>query len=288
MATAPASPFLLNGFPRFQLNSAASPSSNATNVFPPPFLGQLSNMPWMFVQQFMKQQQQQQQAANSPNETPLNSVSPSVAKKLQLDADGKITCPICDEKIGSDLWQTHVQVEKQNLRKLIENLVETRRDAFDVENLIETSAQQERKKREFELERVCANQKKRLNVKSTLFSSSSSTTSQPKFTFGSIAASFRHDEETRSGSRNSDSDRKFCKSCERYQEFLVTAVGLDEPRCMDCYRKYRRQVGALPLTITGSPTVDGSHTTSSTSPHEDEDFQLNDQPTAKRPKIELL
>lgn len=109
---------------------------------------------------------------------------------------------------------------------------------------------------------------------------------------------------------------------QRHQEFLIIANGLDEARCMDCYRKYRRQVGALPITITESPTEDrdgsetksflhqrnGSHTTSSASPenvanasllltpHEDGlDFgakpkieEAEDEVAAKRPRMNFI
>ncbi|KAI6233179.1 hypothetical protein M3Y99_00943700 [Aphelenchoides fujianensis] len=304
------------------------PTSGGPQAGMPPFFAGGPN-PWLFVQQLMKQYAAN--AAASPAATPAHSglfaaadsasisstaASPSINKKLQLDADGNFACPICEEKIGAEQWTAHVQKEKQNLKKLIEDLNETRRSstangaAFNAESLVETRGQAERKKREFELQRVRANQEKRLRTKGALFSSSSigglptPLGAGAKFAFGSMAAAFPDDlRSSRSGSRDADAaDRNLCKSCERPQEFLVISAGLDEPRCMDCYRKYRRQVGALPLTITGSPLDEnraGSNTTSNTSPrgapdslHDDEDYvHLNgddcDAPTAKRPKVEF-
>ncbi|KAI6230538.1 hypothetical protein M3Y99_01053900 [Aphelenchoides fujianensis] len=335
-STTPVSPFppglLLGGFPRFQLNTSSPNTAFANTPTQTPMAGgegDVHRSPRIDRRrQLMKQYAAN--AAASPAATPAHSglfaadsasisstaASPSINKKLQLDADGNFACPICEEKIGAEQWTAHVQKEKQNLKKLMEDLNETRRSstangaAFNAESLVETRGQAERKKREFELQRVRANQEKRLRTKGALFSSSAiGGLSTPlgagaKFAFGSMAAAFPDDlRSSRSGSRDADAaDRNLCKSCERPQEFLVISAGLDEPRCMDCYRKYRRQVGALPLTITGSPLDEnraGSNTTSNTSPrgapdslHDDEDYvHLNgddcDAPTAKRPKVEF-
>ncbi|KAI6183555.1 hypothetical protein M3Y97_00501200 [Aphelenchoides bicaudatus] len=318
---------LLGGFPprNFQTTNGTSASPSSTpisststssstlgNVFPNQNQNQqmpagLFNpnyyaafMQSQVMQQLVKQYMAGMTSGEVNGHTSADSRSPSTTtaspfgqsqqqKKILLDPDGNILCPVCENKVEPSLWNEHLNLERANLSKSIENLKENKfpNKLVKSEFNIEQPVPEIRRKREFELSRIRTNQQKRLSMKSTLLSGTSlrdtfmpqnstnrSSQSSGKFLIGSLCETPPL-LSTNGKNGDADVDRNFCKSCKRTQEYLIISNGLDEPRCMDCYRKYRRQVGALPLTITESPTDEtshsnghrhGSHTTSSASP----------------------
>uniref|UniRef100_A0AC34R1R7 Uncharacterized protein n=1 Tax=Panagrolaimus sp. JU765 TaxID=591449 RepID=A0AC34R1R7_9BILA len=156
-------------------------------------------------------------------------------KKIQTDADGNIICPVCDQKLPSNAnLELHLEQERKNLIAKIEKIREQKTKS-NFENLSEKTqiSSRNREKREAELQRIRLNQQKRLSWKN----------------IGPLT------------SRNSENacfaaDKNYCKGCERQQEFLVISSTLDEPRCLDCFQKYRRQTTFLPSSITESPVDD--------------------------------
>ncbi|CAD5216874.1 unnamed protein product [Bursaphelenchus xylophilus] len=292
------------GFPGFgmNLNNLLATSTSAYGMLP-------------LMQQFMKSGQygsspnsavHESESRASSTSMSLNAASPgSAAKKLQCDNEGNITCPICEEKVGPNSYLEHLEFERKSLLEAIKSLKSSASSRshlnspqsashglFDAESLAKSANQRE--KRNFELQRIRLNQQKRLQMKSHLLSTTPLRASMERnHSFGDEINS------QRSGSTLSlnSEDKNYCKSCDRIQEFLVISVGLDEPRCMECFYKYRRQVGALPLTITESPTEDPnsgpSSTNSTKSPSQFHSIDENsikeepdDAPTPKRCRLD--
>ncbi|CAD5212649.1 unnamed protein product [Bursaphelenchus okinawaensis] len=218
--------------------------------------------------------------------------------ELICDNEGNITCPICEEKVGPNNYVEHLEFERNSLIQAVQNLknnVNSRLHSdspqtashavFDAESLAKAANQRE--KRNFELQRIRQNQQKRLQMKAHLLAATPLRAIERNHSFGD-------EHSQRSGSTLSTDEKNYCKSCERTQEFLVVSAGLDEPRCIDCFYKYRRQVGALPLTITQSPPEDHqsgpSSTNSTKSPTQFPDdikVEVEDAPTPKRSRIEM-
>ncbi|KAI1722041.1 hypothetical protein DdX_04336 [Ditylenchus destructor] len=49
-------------------------------------------------------------------------------------------------------------------------------------------------------------------------------------------------------------EKSFCNGCQKHYDFLVVSSQMgDESRCLECFKQYQKQIGALPTTITQSP-----------------------------------
>ncbi|TKR57404.1 hypothetical protein L596_030878 [Steinernema carpocapsae] len=210
-------------------------------------------------QQNLFQQLAQQQVQNSPqgrmelspsiSDSQTSTVDSPPSKKLQTDNEGNAICPICEMKLSpTDDWTGHLELEKSNLIKSIEILKDFKPTPMDVINLAGNVNDANRRKREYELQRIKSNQQKRLSAKNILVRESLTPFSrQSNDDSGSNCCSPSAKIET------SFRSNTFCKTCERHHDFLVISNQFDEPRCQDCYAKLRQQTGALPSTITQSP-----------------------------------
>ncbi|VDN52236.1 unnamed protein product [Dracunculus medinensis] len=170
--------------------------------------------------------------------------------ELQIDEDGNPICIICDEKLKNEReWAEHVEIERS---KLIKNINQLKEQKSNYNCIANSSGDHNRRKREFELMRIRANQQKRLAAKNMpnreIKSWNISTTSSDGPS--SCSAIINKSDET-DGSINTGN---YCKSCERYHEYLIISNAFEEARCQECFFKFRAQTGALPLTITTLPT----------------------------------
>ncbi|VDM40259.1 unnamed protein product [Toxocara canis] len=174
--------------------------------------------------------------------------------KLQLDDDGTPICMLCDEKLPNEReWAEHIEMERAKLIKSIIGIKEQKVAALQRTLSSPAATDQSKRKREYELMRIRANQQKRLGMKNVVSrdplpslgrpSNSDSPSCSP-----SVSA-FVKKEETEA----SATDKSFCKSCERHHEYLIISNSFDQPRCQECFMKLRAQTSALPLTITSSP-----------------------------------
>lgn len=165
----------------------------------------------------------------------------STLAELPLDADGNIVCAVCQQSVIEVDWRSHIEHERQQLARAVDQLRDRQRRSatFDAESLLESSgAPPTRAKGHLELLRVRANQQKRARVKPALFAAAAAATT---IDAPAVVAS--------PPPRHTTADPSWCRTCERRAEYLVISVGLDEPRCMNCYRKYRQKV-ALPISVS--------------------------------------
>uniref|UniRef100_A0A1I8A4B4 Uncharacterized protein n=1 Tax=Steinernema glaseri TaxID=37863 RepID=A0A1I8A4B4_9BILA len=268
----------------------------STSVFPP----NISHFQSFFNPQFQQyyatflQQQniiqhmaQQQNHSNSQGRIDLSpSMSDSqastgdavIAKKLPTDNEGNTLCPVCDTKLQAEEdWSNHLDVEKNNLIKSIETLKEYKPTSLEVVNLANGTHDLTGRKREYELHRIKTNQQKRLAAKNILIRESLTPFSRQSNDSGSACCSPSAKMEQPLFRTST-----FCKTCERHHEFLVISNQFEEPRCQDCYLKLRQQTGALPTTITQSPTESQSPLRNDKSPSSSLDMIMAANDSASR------
>uniref|UniRef100_A0A7E4US90 GATA-type domain-containing protein n=1 Tax=Panagrellus redivivus TaxID=6233 RepID=A0A7E4US90_PANRE len=251
------------GMPNFRGNTpvtstptsiaAAAAASGVFPMFPPNFAPQyfaIMQQQNQLMQQFSKNAAMNESSSTSAGSESRSSSTDSASKKLQVDADGNIICPACEDKLPSDTkWEEHIEMEKANLRKFIESI---KKQGAPSNSRCSESIVQMQRKRDADLNRIKSNQQKRLAWKS----------------IGPLRSS-RSSVDPAEGCRSASADKNYCKGCERQHEFLIVSPSLDEPRCLDCFRKYRRQTNFLPSSITDSPreeepTPSSSRTTPTT------------------------
>jgi len=225
----------------------SSPSSNNNSgvfpLFPPNFGPYYALMQQnQLISQFNKNGNLLNSSTSESSIESRASSADSGNKKLQTDSDGKITCPVCEQKFSQDTnWEAHLEEERRSLISSIEKIREQKLSSvMNFENLSEKSqvASKSREKRENELQRIRMNQQKRLSWKSI----------SPLTTRNSESSSIC-----------SPADKSLCRGCERQHEFLVISSFLDEARCLDCFQKYRKQTNFLPSSITESPVEEKSN-----------------------------
>uniref|UniRef100_A0A914YFE9 Uncharacterized protein n=1 Tax=Panagrolaimus superbus TaxID=310955 RepID=A0A914YFE9_9BILA len=168
--------------------------------------------------------------------------------EIKVDNDGNVICPICDEKLPSDSnWEKHVEIERKFLIKSIESIKEQKhQNPENVSASASASASmnsnRSKQKRESELQRIRSNQQKRLTLK----------------TVNPLSTSRNIENFDSTTSRSTSADKNFCKGCERHHDYLIISSTLDEPRCYECFRKFRQQTTFLPLSFTESLENDSS------------------------------
>ncbi|VDD96724.1 unnamed protein product [Enterobius vermicularis] len=171
--------------------------------------------------------------------------------ELQTDEEGNPICIVCNEKLTNEKeWAEHVEFERSNLKQNVSGLKE-QKSAFDRNVNSSLLADQNRRKRESELNRIRLNQQKRLELKNTIISDAQTTTGRPSnstspFSSPSAGSLIKKEDAPLIGNTN------YCKFCERHYEYLIISNSFEEPRCQDCFAKLRAQTSALPLTITSA------------------------------------
>ncbi|KAI1718568.1 hypothetical protein Ddc_09207 [Ditylenchus destructor] len=205
-------------------------------------------------------------------ETPLILLCPCApVMRLQLDSEGNARCPVCDENIGSQpsQWSAHLEVERAKLIKAIESVKDDHFGTRITDDGIQASAaahQTAHRKREQELVRIRANQQKRFETKKLMVLGSSAR--------DNISLVGQKSVKTEPDSRESQDtankvatqsngvapkstvkiEKSFCNGCQKHYDFLVVSSQMgDESRCLECFKQYQKQIGALPTTITQSP-----------------------------------
>uniref|UniRef100_A0A0N5ARM3 Uncharacterized protein n=1 Tax=Syphacia muris TaxID=451379 RepID=A0A0N5ARM3_9BILA len=171
--------------------------------------------------------------------------------KLQTDEDGNPICIVCNEKLFNEKeWAEHVEFERTILKQNVSGLKEQKNN-FDRCLNSSLSVDQSRRKRESELNRIRLNQQKRLEIKNTVIRDTQTPTGRPSnstspFSSPSGSSMAKKDAAPLNGNTS------YCKSCERHYDYLIISKSFEEPRCQNCFSKFRAQTGALPLTITSA------------------------------------
>uniref|UniRef100_A0A914DKR8 Uncharacterized protein n=1 Tax=Acrobeloides nanus TaxID=290746 RepID=A0A914DKR8_9BILA len=266
--------FSFPGFPMRNFPSSpasATPASLASlptttcgnGVFPSnlPFLSQGFPLHQLMLMQHWSAKQGTALLHDSNGSLPTDSRASSTSasspssRSLERDDDGNSICPICKERLGPETdWESHLRIERSNLILILEGIQSRKFQAKDSKSSISDEVQSGSKKRNRveDLKRIQENQRKRLTVNKGIHIG---VNRDAKI---SLSDDFNGQNSSSPFSRDND-QCSVCKTCQQqYDHYIVDSRNLDELRCEKCFREYRRQLCALPLTITGSPDEEDS------------------------------